>query len=132
MPASRRFMIELLVNSLMSDGGLEAALDAAISSEILSTSDGGVVSLGGDVLAIPLMQLVEQLLANATMQSLTRLVTLDRELESDVPSAKKTSQSASLDLLVRFQRLLIGKLLVFDDDCRFVSGTYREASQKRR
>lgn len=30
----RRFMIDLLVSSLMADGGLESALDAAITAEI--------------------------------------------------------------------------------------------------
>lgn len=36
----RRFMIDLLVSSLMADGGLESALDAAITAEIqVSASD---------------------------------------------------------------------------------------------
>lgn len=30
----RRFMIDLLVSSLMADGGLESALNAAITAEI--------------------------------------------------------------------------------------------------
>eukprot|EP00118_Oscarella_pearsei_P022140 m.252836 g.252836 ORF g.252836 m.252836 type:complete len:3992 (+) comp40356_c1_seq2:177-12152(+) len=122
VPASRRFMIELLVNSLMADGGLEAALDAAVRSEISSKSNG-VVSLAGDgVAAIPLMQLVEQLLANATMQSLMRLAAFEQELSSDSSlPLKKSGQSASLDLLIRFQRLLIGKLLMFDEAGQFLS-----------
>ena len=32
--AGRRFMIDLLVSSLMADGGLESALNAAITAEI--------------------------------------------------------------------------------------------------
>lgn len=32
--AGRRFMIDLLVSSLMADGGLESALSAAITAEI--------------------------------------------------------------------------------------------------
>lgn len=34
MSPGRRFMIDLLVGSLMADGGLESALNAAITAEI--------------------------------------------------------------------------------------------------
>ena len=34
MSPGRRFMIDLLVSSLMADGGLESALNAAITAEI--------------------------------------------------------------------------------------------------
>ena len=34
MTPGRRFMMDLLVGSLMADGGLESALDAAVHSEV--------------------------------------------------------------------------------------------------
>lgn len=41
----RRFMIDLLVGSLMADGGLESALNAAITAEI----QVWVISFAGEV-----------------------------------------------------------------------------------
>lgn len=41
----RRFMIDLLVSSLMADGGLESALNAAITAEIqVSVLNGWVLT----------------------------------------------------------------------------------------
>lgn len=48
----RRFMIDLLVSSLMADGGLESALNAAITAEIqVSVSNGqGIVCVSSYIL----------------------------------------------------------------------------------
>ena len=65
-------MIDLLVDSLMADRGLEDALATAIAAEV---KDRSPVSLheaqGGD--AVPLLNLVRQLLGNATGKQLSAL-----------------------------------------------------------
>ena len=67
-------MINLLVESLMADRGLEDALTTAIAAEM---KDGRPVSLyeaRGDVEGtVPLLHLVRQLLGNATGKQLSEL-----------------------------------------------------------
>ena len=67
-------MIDLLVESLMADRGLEDALSMAIAAEM---KDGQPVSLyevqGGGESAVPLLHLVRQLLGNATGKQLSAL-----------------------------------------------------------
>lgn len=68
-------MINLLVDSLMSDRGLEDALTTAIATEMRA---GKPVSLyeeqdGETEGAVPLLQLVRQLLGNATGKQLSAL-----------------------------------------------------------
>lgn len=46
----RRFMIDLLVSSLMADGGLESALNAAITAEIQVSVLNVLVTLNQEVL----------------------------------------------------------------------------------
>uniref|UniRef100_A0A8C9RA53 E3 ubiquitin-protein ligase HERC2 n=1 Tax=Scleropages formosus TaxID=113540 RepID=A0A8C9RA53_SCLFO len=139
----RRFMIDLLVSSLMADGGLESALNAAITAEIqdieakkeaqkekeideqeanASTLNRSRTPLDKDLIntgiyestgkqILPLVQLVQQLLRNIASQTIARLKDVARRISSCLDSEHVTRErSASLDLLLRFQRLLVSKL----------------------
>ncbi|KAG8176599.1 hypothetical protein JTE90_026848 [Oedothorax gibbosus] len=138
------FMTDLLVSSLMADGGLESALLTALKIELedieyavldqgICVEDKGVSST--KVLAgvsndtqnegemeeipdkscdIPLLYLLKQLLRNISSQTLLKL-------ENNLPDSMTTSTSSkyerfassenspSLNLLLRFQRLLISE-----------------------
>ncbi|KAK6487232.1 E3 ubiquitin-protein ligase HERC2 isoform X2 [Huso huso] len=141
--AGRRFMIDLLVSSLMADGGLESALNAAITAEIqdieakkeaqkekeideqeanASTLHRSRTPLDKDLIntgiyesagkqSLPLVQLVQQLLRNITSQTIARLKDVARRISSCLDAEQFSKErSASLDLLLRFQRLLVSKL----------------------
>ncbi|XP_064637694.1 E3 ubiquitin-protein ligase HERC2-like isoform X2 [Lineus longissimus] len=142
----QRFMTDLLVSSLMADGGLESALDNAIKKETQKIEDmseketidesnesekaskaTNAVKCELSVLeetsskedsessGISLLQLIQQLLRNASTQTQMKL----NELSSDTPTKtediERTEVSASLDLLLRFQRLLVAKLFPSQD-----------------
>ena len=71
-------MINLLVDSLMADRGLEDALTAAIAAEMregksVSLYEGGRREGEGEGAAVPLLHLVRQLLGNATGKQLSAL-----------------------------------------------------------
>ncbi|KAM4682548.1 E3 ubiquitin-protein ligase HERC2 isoform 7-T7 [Amazona ochrocephala] len=144
----RRFMIDLLVGSLMADGGLESALNAAITAEIqdieakkeaqkekeideqeanASTLHRSRTPLDKDLIntgiyesagkqSLPLVQLIQQLLRNIASQTIVKLKDVARRISScmDHEHCNK-ERSASLDLLLRFQRLLVSKL--YPGDC---------------
>uniref|UniRef100_A0A3B3YFA5 HECT-type E3 ubiquitin transferase n=1 Tax=Poecilia mexicana TaxID=48701 RepID=A0A3B3YFA5_9TELE len=140
--AGRRFMIDLLVSSLMADGGLESALSAAITAEIqdieakkeaqkekeideqeanASTMHRCRTVLDKDLIntgiyestgkqSLPLVQLVQQLL-NIASQTIARLKDVARRISNYLEAEHVSKErSASLDLLLRFQRLLVSKL----------------------
>ncbi|XP_045543165.1 E3 ubiquitin-protein ligase HERC2 isoform X2 [Salmo salar] len=139
----RRFMIDLLVSSLMADGGLESALNAAITAELQdieakkeaqkekevdeqeanastmlrcrTTLDKDLINTGiyesAGKQSLPLVQLVQQLLRNMASQTIGRLKDAARRISSGVDAEHVGKErSASLDLLLRFQRLLVSKL----------------------
>ncbi|KAK2509156.1 hypothetical protein MC885_004362 [Smutsia gigantea] len=139
----RRFMIDLLVGSLMADGGLESALNAAITAEIqdieakkeaqkekeideqeanASSFQRSRTPLDKDLIntgiyessgrqCLPLVQLIQQLLRNIASQTVARLKDVARRISSCLDFEQHSRErSASLDLLLRFQRLLISKL----------------------
>ncbi|XP_041862098.1 E3 ubiquitin-protein ligase HERC2 isoform X2 [Melanotaenia boesemani] len=139
----RRFMIDLLVSSLMADGGLESALNAAITAEIqdieakkeaqkekeideqeanASTMHRCRTMLDKDLIntgiyestgkqSLPLVQLVQQLLRNIASQTIARLKDVSRRISHYLEAEHVSKErSASLDLLLRFQRLLVSKL----------------------
>ncbi|XP_037324635.2 E3 ubiquitin-protein ligase HERC2 [Pungitius pungitius] len=139
----RRFMIDLLVSSLMADGGLESALNAAITAEIqdieakkeaqkekeideqeanASTMHRSRAMLDKDLIntgiyesagkqSLPLVQLVQQLLRNIASQTVARLKDVARRISNYLEAERVSKErSASLDLLLRFQRLLVSKL----------------------
>ncbi|KAM6382365.1 E3 ubiquitin-protein ligase HERC2 isoform 5-T5 [Alca torda] len=139
----RRFMIDLLVGSLMADGGLESALNAAITAEIqdieakkeaqkekeideqeanASTLHRSRTPLDKDLIntgiyesagkqSLPLVQLIQQLLRNIASQTIAKLKDVARRISSCMDHEHCSKErSASLDLLLRFQRLLVSKL----------------------
>ncbi|KAM9593553.1 E3 ubiquitin-protein ligase HERC2 isoform 4-T5 [Morphnus guianensis] len=144
----RRFMIDLLVGSLMADGGLESALNAAITAEIqdieakkeaqkekeideqeanASTLHRSRTPLDKDLIntgiyesagkqSLPLVQLIQQLLRNIASQTIAKLKDVARRISSCMDHEHYSKErSASLDLLLRFQRLLVSKL--YPGDC---------------
>ncbi|OWK60818.1 E3 ubiquitin-protein ligase HERC2 [Lonchura striata] len=144
----RRFMIDLLVGSLMADGGLESALNAAITAEIqdieakkeaqkekeideqeanASTLHRSRTPLDKDLIntgiyesagkqSLPLVQLIQQLLRNIASQTIAKLKDVARRISSCMDQELYSKErSASLDLLLRFQRLLVSKL--YPADC---------------
>ncbi|OXB80416.1 UNVERIFIED_CONTAM: hypothetical protein H355_003472 [Colinus virginianus] len=144
----RRFMIDLLVGSLMADGGLESALNAAITAEIqdieakkeaqkekeideqeanASTLHRSRTPLDKDLIntgiyesagkqSLPLVQLIQQLLRNIASQTIAKLKDVARRISSCMDHEHFSKErSASLDLLLRFQRLLVSKL--YPGDC---------------
>ncbi|XP_034934449.1 E3 ubiquitin-protein ligase HERC2 [Chelonus insularis] len=123
----QQFMADLLVSSLMADGGLEHALKAAIKAEVTDISDEKEIivpsnsTLASETkqakelnsekynMTISLLQLVKQLIRNGTCITQSQLQALQqgrRQEEED----KKMSNSPSLNLLLRWQRLLIAQL----------------------
>ncbi|XP_065364219.1 probable E3 ubiquitin-protein ligase HERC2 [Calliphora vicina] len=112
--AGHRFMTDLLVGSLMAEGGLETALKQAIRLESNDCADNGH--------NLPLLHLIKQLLRNnsaLTQAKLTQLLlsTGIVKPEEENPSLSSLSilhsqehSSPSLDLLHRFQRLLFSHI----------------------
>ncbi|XP_067368465.1 E3 ubiquitin-protein ligase HERC2 isoform X5 [Channa argus] len=151
----RRFMIDLLVSSLMADGGLESALNAAITAEIqdieakkeaqkekeideqeanASTMHRCRTVLDKDLIntgiyesagkqSLPLVQLVQQLLRNIASQTIARLKDVARRISNYLEAEHVSKErSASLDLLLRFQRLLVSKLYLGVNGTENVNG----------
>ncbi|XP_077153037.1 E3 ubiquitin-protein ligase HERC2 isoform X1 [Ranitomeya variabilis] len=139
----RRFMIDLLVSSLMADGGLECALNTAITAEIqdieakkeaqkekeideqeanVSSMHRSSTPLDKDLIntgiyesagkqTLPLVQLIQQLLRNIASQTIAKLKDMARRISSSLDQEHFSKErSASMDLLLRFQRLLVSKL----------------------
>ena len=121
----QQFMADLLVSSLMADGGLEMALRAAIKAEITETSDNkdsiSASAKAGEVkqtkefnmekhnMTISLFQLVKQLIRNGTCITQSRFQALQQVNRNE--EFQKLDNSPSLNLLLRFQRLLIAQML---------------------
>ncbi|XP_038055580.1 E3 ubiquitin-protein ligase HERC2-like [Patiria miniata] len=155
MTPGRRFMMDLLVGSLMADGGLESALDASVHSEVRELesqkekdiaepppgTEGGKGGRGGvtegeaekrtireeqqrtskDIsMSIPLLQLVQQLLKNASSITLSKLqeLSVDFSKSDPPPIMVKNEKSTSMELLLKFQRLLVCFLFPFDSQRR--------------
>lgn len=94
-----RFMTDLLVGSLMAEEGLQTALKQAINSDPEECVDSS---------SLPLLHLIKQLLRNNASLTQTRLSTmlLNGSMFVKVPDIL----SPSLDLLHRFQRLLLAHI----------------------
>jgi len=73
LPMGRQFMLNLLVRSLMADGGIEEAVVVAICDEgfLKAGIDDKGKPITADVAATPLLQLVQQLLNNLTVHQMT-------------------------------------------------------------
>lgn len=107
--SGHRFMTDLLVNSLMADEGLQTALKQAINTEPEECSNNSQ--------NLPLLHLIKQLLRNNSALTQARL----SQLLVAAPAYYKTTDDAlysktpeqlspSLDLLHRFQRLLLAHI----------------------
>lgn len=98
--AAHRFMTDLLVGSIMAEGGLETALKQIINSE------------SQDCEQLPLLDLLKQLLHNnstLTQSRLNQLLIENVSKPNDENSYDETS-SPSLNLLHKFQRLLLSHI----------------------
>ncbi|KAK0097381.1 hypothetical protein PV326_002182 [Microctonus aethiopoides] len=122
----QQFMADLLVSSLMADGGLEHALKAAIKAEIVDISDEKTTVIPSNStitsetkqakelnsekhnMTISLLQLVKQLIRNGSCITQSRLQMLQQGGKTE--EIKKLDNSPSLNLLLRWQRLLIAQM----------------------
>lgn len=99
--SAHRFMTDLLVGSIMAEGGLETALNQIINSE----------SQNGEQL--PLLDLLKQLLHNnstLTQSRLNQLLIENVTKSNHDYSTEYSSSSPSIDLLHKFQRLLLAHI----------------------
>ncbi|XP_044756400.1 E3 ubiquitin-protein ligase HERC2 [Coccinella septempunctata] len=116
--SGHRFMTNLLVWSLMADGGLETALQEALNTELsdLPEVDENLDQPSTHV-SIPLLYLVRQLIRNISTLTQSSL----KEFASSNKFSKTSSHSPSLNLLLRFQRLLIGNIHSQNQACQEAS-----------
>lgn len=98
--SAHRFMTDLLVGSIMAEGGLETALNQIINSE------------SHDCEQLPLLDLLKQLLHNNSTLTQTRLNQLLIENLTKTTDEVIVSDTASpsIDLLHKFQRLLLSHI----------------------
>lgn len=97
--SAHRFMTDLLVGSIMAEGGLETALNQIIKSE---SQDGE---------QLPLLDLLKQLLHNNSTLTQSRLNQLLIENFIKVGDEMGEASSPSVDLLHKFQRLLLSHII---------------------
>ncbi|XP_052719637.1 E3 ubiquitin-protein ligase HERC2-like [Crassostrea angulata] len=141
MSPGQRFMTDLLVSSLMADGGLESALEAAIKNEISEiegkkereeTSELLTCEKSGDAqtspldpyppegdengATIPLLQLIQQLLRNSASYSLSHLEDISKDHFLKTEEWEVSDTSSSLDLLLQVQRLLVSRIFPLDGE----------------
>lgn len=110
-----RFMTDLLVWSLMADGGLEMALYEALRVEIAELAEADeTFEMPTCNTAIPLLHLIKQLLRNISFVTHSKL----QEFRNNSKVfGQKLPSSPSTSLLQRFQRLLIMKIYSKDSNC---------------
>lgn len=101
--SGHRFMTDLLVGSLMAEEGLQTALKQAINSEPEDSNSGH---------NLPLLHLIKQLLRNNAALTQARLgqLLVGPYMKSEDDYVQPEFPSPSLDLLHRFQRLLLSHL----------------------
>ncbi|XP_043254504.1 probable E3 ubiquitin-protein ligase HERC2 isoform X2 [Colletes gigas] len=125
----QQFMADLLVSSLMADGGLELALKTAMKAEMSDVTDEkeflvmNNTSKSSDTkqvkelnseknnTTISLLQLVKQLIKNGTCITQSRLQQgWAEQLVHSEESQQRNDSSPSLNLLLKFQRLLVARV----------------------
>lgn len=131
-------MADLLVSSLMADGGLELALKTAIKAEISDISDDNKEIITShlkdynsaecksgynahNATTISLLQLVKQLVRNGSCITQSRFRALQQQQPRHLDNHKRIDNSPSLSLLLRFQRLLIAQMLNCIGKCNVAS-----------
>ncbi|KAK5650580.1 hypothetical protein RI129_001609 [Pyrocoelia pectoralis] len=108
-----RFMTDLLVWSLMADGGLEIALTEALGTEMIELAESeDHLHISTSHTTIPLLHLVKQLLKNISSLTLSRLQEFSA---SGKLSMQRNTLTPSLNLLLKFQRLLVAKIFSKND-----------------
>nr|XP_022328228.1 E3 ubiquitin-protein ligase HERC2-like isoform X2 [Crassostrea virginica] len=141
MSPGQRFMTDLLVSSLMADGGLESALEAAIKNEVTGIEGKKEKEVSSELLAceksgdiesspldpypsesdengatIPLLQLIQQLLRNSASYSLSHLEDISKDHFLKAEERDVCDTSPSLDLLLQVQRLLVSRIFPLDGE----------------
>lgn len=129
----QQFMADLLVSSLMADGGLELALKTAVKAETSELADEKEFSVNNNAskstdtkqakelnseknnTSISLLQLVKQLIKNGTCITQSKLL-ITHQLARNFEESQRSDNSPSLNLLLKFQRLLIAQLYECIDD----------------
>lgn len=98
--SAHRFMTDLLVGSIMAEGGLETALNQIINSESQNCEQ------------LPLLDLLKQLLHNNSTLTQSRLnqLLIENMTKTNEGSSFDETSSASIDLLHKFQRLLLSHI----------------------
>ncbi|CAG9815802.1 unnamed protein product [Phaedon cochleariae] len=112
--SGHRFMTDLLVWSLMADGGLETALNEALGIDIseLISADENFEQTSSHI-SIPLLYLVRQLVRNSSIITQSTV----KEFSSSGKFPCQKNPSPSIKLLQRFQRLIIGKIYSGSQEC---------------
>ncbi|XP_052902276.1 probable E3 ubiquitin-protein ligase HERC2 [Anopheles moucheti] len=111
--AGHRFMTDLLVGSLMAEGGLQTALNQAINHHQHQNPFQAQESHGASTgTHLSLLHLLKQLLRNNSSLTQARLgqLMLGPYLKVDDGFCSSEPTSPSLDLLHKFQRLLLSHL----------------------
>ncbi|XP_014251481.1 E3 ubiquitin-protein ligase HERC2 isoform X1 [Cimex lectularius] len=106
----QHFMTDLLVSSLMAEGGLESSLEAAIKAEHIELTGGSNPEseqkdkYDKSMSSVPLFYLIKQLLRNCLWHTESRLSKIGND------NLQTQQISPSLSLLLRFQRLLLAHI----------------------
>ncbi|XP_053679051.1 probable E3 ubiquitin-protein ligase HERC2 [Anopheles nili] len=110
--AGHRFMTDLLVGSLMAEGGLQTALNQAINHQLHQNPFQPQETHSGSGTHLSLLHLLKQLLRNNCSLTQARLgqLMLGPYLKPDEGFSSPEPPSPSLDLLHKFQRLLLSYL----------------------
>ncbi|KAJ8950701.1 hypothetical protein NQ318_012781 [Aromia moschata] len=119
--SGHRFMTDLLVWSLMADGGLETALNEALGVDIseLTNADENFEQSSSHI-TIPLLYLIRQLVRNSS--TVTQASLKEFSTSGKLPP-QKGLPSPSLKLLQRFQRLLVSRIYSKNQDCQDAAET---------
>lgn len=80
-------MLNLLVRSLIADGGIEVAIMTAISDVEINTDDSKEQPITTEMAATPVLQLVQQLLNNLTIQQLTYFKQVNKNIVNGICKA---------------------------------------------
>lgn len=103
-------MIDLLIQSLMVEGSLEDAFQNAIRDELsLGKNDNpaGVLDISN---CTPLLQLARELLRSCVDKCLSRFHANKMQSDLQVEGSKTRNRSASMELLLKLQRLFVGSI----------------------
>ena len=116
MATRKRFLIDVLTDSLVSTGGLDAAIDVAVRDYSMKNgrkTDEGKSARAVDVLA----DFVELLLKIVTIDSLERLN--ENEIETTSQRSNFLFIEKNMCTILRYQRLLFARLFKGDGNAQY-------------